>query len=525
MSGWFIPGVLAGSVLWASLAVVVASLLFGQGCGVRSAGIFCILLPLRLLLPVPAPWGAFPASPLWAVLIGVWLTGALAFFLVSSLRTMANYRAAILNEEAVPEKLSEEFVAARRRLGIRGRPVLLVTRGRLSPMLIGIVRPLVVIPDGWAKREGAALRCLLYHELTHFKRGDLLMGWLWTLAGALHWFNRFLPGVAKRSRLWVEARCDGEVCRALPDARPEAVYAQTLLEFADFPAASEGAASLAEGEHELAWRVSRLLEPAVPRRSRNLRCVAAFLVLSLSLVPWPSAEAAPDAAWKPVPYPALSGWRYLALQAAGTELETLRSRCGDGLTGVERQELRGPQDGKGAVVVRYSFRTPQEAEQFWQRSYPFSRALCLPHGNDVYEIESVHMDVLIPLWAELIPDSIIEAVAKLGAEGIGFVKVNNMLEPFRSEVAARLGCGVKLLYNTYLAEGNAQLNFIEAGEKDSALKLRTALLKFGVLPENAVVLSPKLAVEFVPRALPPEKAAEIRRVLEKYAAVPPEKVK
>ena len=135
------------------------------------------------------------------------------------------------------------------------------------------------------------------------------------------------------------------------------------------------------------------------------------------------------------------------------------------------------------------------------------------------------MDVLIPLWAELIPDPIIEAVAKLGAEGIGFVKVNNMLEPFRSEVAARLGCGVKLLYNTYLAEGNAQLNFIEAGEKDSALKLRTALLKFGVLPENAVVLSPKLAVEFVPRALPPEKAAEIRRVLEKYAAVPPEKVK
>ena len=201
-------------------------------------------------------------------------------------------------------------------------------------------------------------------------------------------------------------------------------------------------------------------------------------MLSLSLVPWPSAEAAPDAAWKPVPYPALSGWRDLALQAAGTELETLRSRCGNELTGVERQELRGPQDGKGAVVVRYSFRTPQEAEQFWQRSYPFSRALCLPHGNDVYEIESVHMDVLIPLWAELIPDSIIEAVAKLGAEGIGFVKVNNMLEPFRSEVAARLGCGVKLLYNTYLTEGNAQLNFIEAGEKDSAPKLRTAVCTF-----------------------------------------------
>ena len=106
------------------------------------------------------------------------------------------------------------------------------------------------------------------------------------------------------------------------------------------------------------------------------------------------------------------------------------------------------------------------------------RALCLPHGNDVYEIESVHMDVLIPLWAELIPDSIIEAVAKLGAEGIGFVKVNNMLEPFRSEVAARLGCGVKLLYNTYLTEGNAQLNFIEAGEKDSAPKLRTAVCTF-----------------------------------------------
>lgn len=77
----------------------------------------------------------------------------------------------------------------------------------------------------------------------------------------------------------------------------------------------------------------------------------------------------------------------------------------------------------------------------------------------------------------------------------------------------------------YTAKPERTAEFHRSGEKDSALKLRTALLKFGVLPENAVVLSPKLAVEFAPRALPPEKAAEIRRVLEKYAAVPPEKVK
>ena len=102
---------------------------------------------------------------------------------------------------------------------------------------------------------------------------------------------------------------------------------------------------------------------------------------------------------------------------------------------------------------------------------------------------------------------------------------NRVLPACRSGFVLRNGLG-RLFGIVYILQNlNAQLNFIEAGEKDSALKLRTALLKFGVLPENAVVLSPKLAVEFVPRALPPEKAAEIRRVLEKYAAVPPEKVK
>ncbi len=291
----FRPEVLLGSLLWASLTFTVTALLLrwaARRCpGLGGTPFFFrvyAFLPLRLLLPVPAPWGALPESALWGWLLLVWGAGALAVFGASLLRTFFCYRRIVAEEEAVPEELSGEFVSARRHLGIRSRPVLLVTHGVASPMLIGTIRPLVVIPGAWARRAGAELRCLLFHELTHFKNGDLLMGWLWTLAGAVHWFNALIPGILKQARFYRELRCDDMVCRKLPAE----VYGRTLLDFAASPVRFAGAASLAEEPGELELRIGRLAERKSLRKGRGWLAVAMLLICG-SLLPFsaPGSEA------------------------------------------------------------------------------------------------------------------------------------------------------------------------------------------------------------------------------------------
>ncbi|MDD2373034.1 MAG: M56 family metallopeptidase [Syntrophomonadaceae bacterium] len=56
-----------------------------------------------------------------------------------------------------------------------------------SPMLIGILRPLIIIPDiNFTEKQ---LKNILQHEAVHLKRFDVGVKWLTMIAVSLHWLN------------------------------------------------------------------------------------------------------------------------------------------------------------------------------------------------------------------------------------------------------------------------------------------------------------------------------------------------
>lgn len=69
----------------------------------------------------------------------------------------------------------------RRRVSLRLCPTV------SSPMLMGLLHPVILLPDEELTTEELAL--VLRHELTHLKRGDLLVKAGLVLAYALHWYN------------------------------------------------------------------------------------------------------------------------------------------------------------------------------------------------------------------------------------------------------------------------------------------------------------------------------------------------
>lgn len=95
-----------------------------------------------------------------------------------------------------------------------------------SPMLIGILRPSIVLPTCHLEKE--RLRLIFAHELIHYKRKDILFKWCVQVISCLHWFNPLVYWVKRDVNIACELSCDEQVLARLDQERHRQ-YGDTLL--------------------------------------------------------------------------------------------------------------------------------------------------------------------------------------------------------------------------------------------------------------------------------------------------------
>lgn len=95
-----------------------------------------------------------------------------------------------------------------------------------TPMLVGIIRPFIVIPDIELKTK--EMRYIFQHELTHYKRLDIFYKWLVQAAVCLHWFNPLVYRISKEINSNCELSCDEAIISRL-DKKEKYFYGDTLL--------------------------------------------------------------------------------------------------------------------------------------------------------------------------------------------------------------------------------------------------------------------------------------------------------
>ncbi len=118
-----------------------------------------------------------------------------------------------------------------RQLGIRRVPALRCSTEATTPLLLGWMRPVIVLPPACLEEyTPAELRLALSHELAHLKRRDLIWSFLATIVGALYFFHP-LAWLARREWLLAqESACDEMAIRA--SRAPAAVLGRLLLKIA-----------------------------------------------------------------------------------------------------------------------------------------------------------------------------------------------------------------------------------------------------------------------------------------------------
>lgn len=106
-------------------------------------------------------------------------------------------------------------------------PVELYTNSLISsPLLLGIFRPVIVLPK--IPEDTEILSLTLRHELVHHKRKDALYIWLTQFVLCLHWFNPVLYLVHKQIVIDRELSCDRSVLSGLSQ-KHRRKYGDTLL--------------------------------------------------------------------------------------------------------------------------------------------------------------------------------------------------------------------------------------------------------------------------------------------------------
>lgn len=157
----------------------------------------------------------------------IWSAGALIFLLaviISYFRFLCrkNKNSVIISDNKIFSEVKNELKISKH-IGLKAAADI------KSPMLVGVLFPTVYIPCREIPDDN--MRMVLLHELTHYKRKDLLVKWFAILVNAVHWFNPLCYLACANLSEACEVSCDMSVTKNMPEEEQK-LYMQTILNLA-----------------------------------------------------------------------------------------------------------------------------------------------------------------------------------------------------------------------------------------------------------------------------------------------------
>lgn len=220
----------------------------------------------------------------WKVaLLLTWLTVTACLLLWTGIGAFGAWRLSRRAPSVYDEELLDECARAERVLGIRRTVDVGVSPDVVIPMVVGALRPRVVIPTsaaGWSRER---LRVVMLHELAHVARRDGLWMLVARVVASVFWFQPLSWVLSSHARRDAERACDEIV---LDNGIRGSDYAEHLVAIARSALSRgplAGSVLAFATRSSLEGRVVAILATRVPRE-KSKRAVAALACGSLGLL-------------------------------------------------------------------------------------------------------------------------------------------------------------------------------------------------------------------------------------------------
>ncbi len=237
-------------------------------------------------------------------LFGLWILGV-AFVGAKQWKRYSKVRQIRRDSRPVDDPALHILVKSRAKLLGCAPPQLAFSNRKISPHLLGLFRPLIVLPENFTSIYSAhEMSLILDHELAHLLRRDLFWLWLPVIARCLFFFHPVL-WLAEKGWLRVQEMASDELALAKSQATP-LMYAQALLKCAEQKALSDSplvfTANSSATFKDLKARITDLFSYRC--RTRGKRILDGFVILLVAFAYLPhwqlTASAAPTSSEKVV---------------------------------------------------------------------------------------------------------------------------------------------------------------------------------------------------------------------------------
>jgi beta-lactamase regulating signal transducer with metallopeptidase domain len=308
------------TALW---AVVLCRLMFPPSA---------LWLPEATASPVPglsagalAKAAALEANGRVVALMVVWGVGAGLLALIAVARYGRTKRHVLRSPvRPLPPDVADLTIRSARAIQLRSAPPVFVRDDVRGPFVVGILRPVVIVPSSMVGKR-IELEHALLHEFAHVKRRDPLINAACFTLHLVYWFHPLVWIARCRLATLREVACDARAAAASGGTRG---YRTTLLHLAGGLVREPGrpVLGLFGGAGQLMTRLA-ILERPIRRASRIQRAISvalcAVLLVACAVLARPVAATVDPDAIGPA---GCLRWRYAVYAALAAEMTKESSR-------------------------------------------------------------------------------------------------------------------------------------------------------------------------------------------------------
>jgi beta-lactamase regulating signal transducer with metallopeptidase domain len=193
------------------------------------------------------------------MLFYIWILGAIIFiskeaYISTSFYKKLNGISNIIEEESILEVLE----TSKKKLNIKRKILLKECEDIKSPMITGIIVPVITIPK--INHDLDKLEIILYHELIHFKRKDLWIKMVALFANMINWFNPIIYIIRNKINIICELSLDEQLIKNM-DKSKRKYYGEIILELIEYSQNESLAlgASVCKSRKELETRLKNIV--------------------------------------------------------------------------------------------------------------------------------------------------------------------------------------------------------------------------------------------------------------------------
>lgn len=158
----------------------------------------------------------------------IWLIGiiiSISIFIIGNINLIYRISKSKKLEDSTIKVI---LIKCKRKLEINKKIQIRIQNKDVSPCIYGIMKPKILVSNEFIKKDVQVIENVFMHELSHYKRKDMITNYILLIMTSIHWFNPFVHRFFRKMRQEMELATD-EIALGKMDKEEKKKYGLTLI--------------------------------------------------------------------------------------------------------------------------------------------------------------------------------------------------------------------------------------------------------------------------------------------------------